>query len=76
MPIASPAAFEQIGTRFRRAVARDAENNDAPVITFKKGVRKAAVMEPLLRRAAQAGRSRGGDRLDAAVPAGLGGAQA
>jgi len=51
MPIVSPAVFEQIGTRFRQAVARFAENNDIPVIKFKKGVRKATVMEPLLRRA-------------------------
>ena len=58
MPIVSPAVFEQIGTRFRRAVARFADNNDIPVIKFKKGIRKAAVMEPLLRRAARAGRSR------------------
>ena len=28
MKVASPAVFEQIGTRFRRAVARFAENND------------------------------------------------
>ena len=58
MPIVSPAVFEQIGTRFRQAVARFAENNDIPMIKFKKGVRKATVMEPLLRRAARAGRSR------------------
>ena len=58
MPVVSPAVFEQIGTRFRRAVARFADNNDIPVIKFKKGIRKAAVMEPLLRRAARAGRSR------------------
>ncbi len=58
MPIASPAVFEQIGTRFRQAVARFAENNDIPVVKFRKGVRKATVMEPLLRRAARAGRSR------------------
>src|SRR2546429_4789968 len=57
MPIVSPAVFEQIGTRFRQAVARFAENNDIPVIKFKKGIRKATVMEPLLRRAARAGRS-------------------
>src|SRR5215472_3029384 len=55
MPIVSPAVFEQIGARFRQAVARFAENNDIPVVKFKKGVRKAAVMEPLLRRAARAG---------------------
>jgi hypothetical protein len=56
MPIASPAVFEQIGTRFRQAVARFAENNDIPMIKFKKGIRKATVMEPLLQRAARAGR--------------------
>jgi hypothetical protein len=58
MPIASPAVFEQIGTRFRQAVARFAGNNDIPLVKFKKGIRKAAVMEPLLRRAARAGRPR------------------
>ena len=58
MKIASPAVFEQIGTRFRRAVARFAENNDIPLVKFKKGVRKASVMEPLLRRAARIGGSR------------------
>ena len=58
MPIASPAVFEQIGTRFRQAVARFAESNDIPMVKFKKGIRKASVMEPLLRRAARAGRSR------------------
>jgi hypothetical protein len=58
MPIASPAVFEQIGTRFRQAVARFAENNDIPMVKFKKGVRKASVMEPLLQRAARIGGSR------------------
>src|SRR5258705_4513605 len=58
MPIVSPAVFEQIGTRFRRAVARFADNNDIPVLKLKKGIRKATVMEPLLRRAAPAGRAR------------------
>ena len=58
MPIASPAVFEQIGTRFRQAVARFAENNDIPLLKFKKGIRKAGVMEPLLRRAARAGSPR------------------
>src|SRR2546429_4869241 len=59
MPIVSPAVFEQIGTRFRRAVARFADNNDIPVLKFKKGIRKATVMEPLLRRAPRAGRGPG-----------------
>ena len=58
MKIASPAVFEQIGTRFRRAVARFAENNDIPLVKFGKGARKIDVMRPLLDRAAQAGRSK------------------
>jgi hypothetical protein len=58
MRIASPAVLEQIGTRFRQAVARFAEMNDIPVIKFKKGTRKIDVMRPLLERAARAGRSR------------------
>jgi hypothetical protein len=58
MPVASPAVFEQIGTRFRQAVARFAENNDIPLVKFKKGTRKAGVMEPLLHRAARAGTPR------------------
>jgi hypothetical protein len=33
MPVASPAVFEKIGTRFRQAVARFAENNDVPVVS-------------------------------------------
>src|SRR5256714_13360946 len=57
MPVASPAVFEQIGTRFRQAVARFAESNDIPMVKFKKGVRKAAGMEPLLRRGSRAGRA-------------------
>jgi hypothetical protein len=51
MPVVSPAVFEQTGTRFRRAVAWFADSNGIPVIKFKKGIRKAAVTEPLLRRA-------------------------
>ena len=57
MKIASPAVFEQIGTRFRRAVARFAENNDIPLVKFGKGTRKIDVMRPPLDRAARAGRS-------------------
>jgi hypothetical protein len=56
MPIASPAVIEQIGTRFRQAVARFAENNDIPVVKFRKGIRKIDVMRPLLARAARSGR--------------------
>jgi hypothetical protein len=58
MRIASPAVLEQIGTRFRQAVARFAEMNDIPMIKFRKGMRKIDVMRPLLARAALAGRSR------------------
>ncbi|MGH3306002.1 MAG: hypothetical protein ACRDOK_30960, partial [Streptosporangiaceae bacterium] len=53
MPIASPAVFEQIGARFRQAVARFAEMNDIPVAKFKKGTRTIDVMRPLLERAAR-----------------------
>jgi hypothetical protein len=56
MPIASPAVFEAIGTRFRQAVARFAEMNDIPVVKFRKGMRKIDVMRPLLERASRAGR--------------------
>jgi hypothetical protein len=56
MPVASPAVFEKIGTRFRQAVARFAEMNDIPVVKFKRGTRKIDVMRPLLVRAAGAGR--------------------
>jgi hypothetical protein len=56
MKIASPAVLEQIGTRFRQAVARFAESNDIPMVKFKKGARKIEVMRPLLARAARSGR--------------------
>ena len=56
MPIASPAVFEKIGTRFRQAVGRFAEANDIPMVKFKKGMRKIDVMQRYLRGAAQAGR--------------------
>src|SRR6266568_4100971 len=51
-----PAVIEQIGTRFRQAVARFAENNDIPMVKFRKGIRKIDVMRPLLARAACTGR--------------------
>jgi hypothetical protein len=56
MRVASPAVIEQIGTRFRQAVARFAGNNNIPVVKFRKGVRKIDVMRPLLARAARTGR--------------------
>jgi hypothetical protein len=59
MPVASPAVFEKIGTRFRQAVARFAQVNDIPVIRFKKGIRKIDVMQRYLRGAALAGRHAG-----------------
>ena len=44
MPIVSPAVFEQIGTRFRQAVARFAENSSSmPMMKFE-GMRKAGVV--------------------------------
>ena len=55
MPVASPAVFGQISGRFRQAVDRFAENNDIPVVKFKKGVRKLDVMQRYLRAAARKG---------------------
>ena len=57
-PIASPALFEKIGTRFRDDVRRFAADHDVPVVRFKKGDRKIDVMRPLLAKAAATGRSR------------------
>ena len=56
MKIASPAVLEQIGTRFRQAVARFAENDDIPLIKFKSGMRKIDMMRPLLEQAGRQGR--------------------
>jgi len=58
MKIASSAVLQQIGTRFRQSVARFAENNDIPMVKFKKGARKIEVMRPLLERTARSGRPR------------------
>jgi hypothetical protein len=55
LPIASPAIMEQIGTRFRRAVAGFAKANGVALVTFKKGDRKRDVMDPYLRRQAATG---------------------
>ncbi|MFZ5851652.1 MAG: hypothetical protein ACOYY2_09705 [Actinomycetota bacterium] len=57
-PIPSPAIFDQIGGRFRRAVASYAQANDIPLVRFAKGDRKIEVMRPHLARAAAAGGSR------------------
>ena len=72
LPIPSPAIFDKIGQRFRRAVASFAEANDIPWVRFAKDDRKADVMRPV---PGPAGRHRplggGGDRGGAGVPAGL-----
>jgi hypothetical protein len=57
LPIPSPALFDKIGQKFRRAVASFAEANDIPWVRFSKGDRKADVMAPYLKRAAATGRS-------------------
>jgi hypothetical protein len=56
LPIPSPALFDKIGQRFRRAVASFAEANDIPWVKFAKEDRKADVMARYLKRAAAAGR--------------------
>ena len=53
----SPAIFDKIGQKFRRAVVSFAEANDIPWVRFTKDDRKAEVMAPYLRRAAATGRS-------------------
>jgi hypothetical protein len=55
-PIPSPALFNQIGERFRAAVARFAAGNHIPVVHFDKAARKAEVMRPYLDAARAAGR--------------------
>lgn len=56
-PIASPAVFEKIGTRFRADVRRFAAECGVPMVAFGKGERKLEVMRPLLTQAAASGRS-------------------
>lgn len=56
-PFASPALFNQIGQRFRRAVASYAEANNIAWIKFGKDDDKLATMTPHLRRQAATGRS-------------------
>jgi hypothetical protein len=56
-PFPSPALFNQIGGRFRRAVACYADANDIPWIKFGKDDDKLATMGPHLRRQAATGRS-------------------
>jgi hypothetical protein len=57
LPIPSPAIFDQIGQRFRRAVDSFAEANHIPWVRFRKEDRKADVMRPYLARQAASGRS-------------------
>ena len=57
LPIPSPAIFDKIGQRFRRAVASFADANDIPWVRFAKEDRKADVMRPYLDRQAATGRS-------------------
>jgi hypothetical protein len=54
-PFPSPALFNQIGQRFRRAVASFAEANDIPWVKFGKDDDKLAVMTAHLRRQATTG---------------------
>ncbi len=53
----SPALFDKIGQRFRRAVASFAETNGVRWVRFGKGDRKIDVMRPFLARQAATGRS-------------------
>jgi hypothetical protein len=53
----SPALFNQIGQRFRRAVAAYAEANDLPWVQFGKGDDKLAVLRAHLDRQAATGGS-------------------
>ena len=55
-PVPSPAVFEQIGDRFRRAVTKFAAGGDIPVVRFGKDDRKIDVMRPYQDRLAAAGR--------------------
>ena len=57
-PVPSPAIFDQIGQRFRRAVTSFAQANDIAVVRFGKDDRKIDVMGPYLQTAAKAGGSR------------------
>ena len=56
-PIPSPAIFEKIGTAFRKAVGRFADDEHIPVVRFTKTDRKAEVMGPYLAAQAATGRS-------------------
>ena len=57
LPIPSPAIFDKMGQRFRRAVASFADAYHIPWVRFAKDDRKADVMRPYLDRQAATGRS-------------------
>jgi hypothetical protein len=56
-PVPSPAILEKIGTAFRRAVSRFAEDEHIPVVRFGKNDRKIDVMRRHLAAQAATGRS-------------------
>jgi hypothetical protein len=56
-PIPSPAIMDKIGTAFRRAVDRFADDNKIPVVRFGKDDRKIDRMRPCLARQAATGRA-------------------
>ena len=56
-PIPSPAILDKIGTAFRRAVDRFADDNKIPVVRFGKDDRKIDRMRPYLAAQARTGRA-------------------
>lgn len=56
-PIPSPVIFEKIGTAFRNAVTRFADDEHIPVVRFGKDDRKIERMRPYLAAQAATGRS-------------------
>ena len=56
-PIPSPAIMDKIGTAFRGAVDRFADDNKIPVVRFGKDDRKIDVIRPYLARQAATGRA-------------------
>jgi hypothetical protein len=56
-PIPSPAIMDKIGTAFRRAVDRFADDNKIPMVRFGKDDRKIDRMRPYLARQARTGRA-------------------
>ncbi len=56
-PIPSPAIFDKIGTAFRRAVGRFANEQHIPMVRFTKTDRKIEKMQPYIAAQAATGRS-------------------